>query len=206
MLTASLGPTPATRSGARRGPARRGEEAEEGERVLAHVGVDAQADLGRLPRPADRRSRPGWPRGSRRRPRPPRPPGGSCAGRGRAGARSRGRAPRVGRACRWAWQRATARASAASPAAAVARQLEERGHHQRDLRLLGAAEARDLHLDRGRGKGGDGQPRLRAGQEDHAAHVAEDEGAAGVDGVEDVLHGQDVRAQARDDLADARRG
>ena len=42
----------------------------------------------------------------------------------------------------------------------------------------------------------DRQARLGAREQDHAAHVAEDEGGAGVDGVEDVLDREDVGMQA----------
>jgi hypothetical protein len=87
---------------------------------------------------------------------------------------------------------------------AVSRQLEQARHHQGHLPLLGAAVARDLQLDRGGGEGHDGQARLRAGQEDGAAHVAEDEGAPRIGRVEDVFHGQDVGAQARDDRRHSR--
>ena len=45
----------------------------------------------------------------------------------------------------------------------------------------------------------DGQAGLGPGQQDHAADVAEHEGGARVDGVEDVLDGQHVRAEAIDE-------
>ena len=66
-----------------------GQEAVQGQRVLAHLGVDAQAQLVAFVAHAGRRSRPGWPRGNPPRRRPPRLPGAPCAGRGRGGGRSR---------------------------------------------------------------------------------------------------------------------
>ena len=54
------------------------------------------------------------------------------------------------------------------------------------------------------GKACTGRPACGPGQQDHAAHVAEHEGAAGVDGVEEVLDGEDVGAEAGDERGDAR--
>ncbi len=68
--------------------------------------------------------------------------------------------------------------------------------------LLRAAEAGDLHLDRGRRERAHRHPGRRPRQEHRAAHVAEDERAAGVHGVEEVLHGEGVGMDAGDDLGD----
>ena len=63
-------------------------------------------------------------------------------------------------------------------------------------RLLGPAVARDLHLDRGgRESACTGRPASAPASRIDAAHVAEDQGAAGVDGMEDVLDGEDVGAR-----------
>ena len=195
MLTASLGPTPATAmSRSKRSCSCRGEEAEEGEGVLAHVGVDAQAAPRRPRRRGGRRWRRGWRRGSRRRPRPRPPPAGPCAGRGRAGARSRAARGAAARCWRCAWQSATARASAASPASPSPGEGEEARHHEGHLRLLRAAEAGDLDLHRGRREGGDGQAGLRAASRTTPRTWPSTRARAGVDGVEDVLDRQDVRA------------
>ena len=104
------------------------------------------------------------------------------AGRRAGGAAATGRA--VG-----AWQRATARASAASPGSPSPARPRG-GDHEGDLALLGAAEAGDLAFTVAGEKAMHGQARLRAGQEHDAAHVAEDEGGAGVGGVEEVLDGE----------------
>ena len=180
-----------------------GQEAEEGERVLAHVGVVRRLDL--VPvvsQPVEGRDRDGHPVADAshvhdhllrllRRMRPRR-----CAI-----TRARSAAVTVESE---AWQSATARASAASPASPSPGQLEQPRHHERHLRLLRPAEARDLHLDRGGRERVDGEPGLRPRQQHHPAHVAEDEGGARVRGVEDVLHREGVGPQARDQLADAR--
>ncbi len=49
----------------------------------------------------------------------------------------------------------------------------------------------------------DGKAGLRAGEQDDAAHVPEHERRARVHGVEDVLDGERVGAEARDQVGDA---
>ena len=52
------------------------------------------------------------------------------------------------------------------------------------------------------GKAETRSPASAPAEEHHAPHVPQDEGAPGVDRVEDVLHGQDVGAQADDQAGD----
>ena len=80
--------------------------------------------------------------------------------------------------------------------------LQDAGDHEGHLLLVGPPEAGDLLLHRGRGELVDRQAGLGAGQEDDAADVAENEGGAGVGGVEDVLDGEEVGAETPDHRGD----
>ena len=111
--------------------------------------------------------------------------------------------PRVRRHSRCAWHRATASASAASPAVAVAGQAEQARHHEGHLRLLGAAETGDLHLDGGGREGVDGQPGLRRRPAASRPRTWPSTSAVRVFArVEDVLHRQHVGPQPRDERGD----
>ncbi len=81
------------------------------------------------------------------------------------------------------------------------REGEQPRDHECDLLLVGASGAGHVQLDGGGRERVHRKTGLGAGEEDDTANMAEDEGAASVRGMEEILDGQALRVEPRDESA-----